>query len=404
MGTHRTRRRDDEWVIVGAGLQGLYFARELLDSGVPHDAITILDKQGGLLQSFRRYARACGMTLLRSPHVQHLESDPFALQRYARAHHREDELVTLGDKSRRPTLSLFLDHCESVIDRFALDMLVRKATVTGIEPTRDGLVVRTDGQGPYRAANVLVAIGYGGRYNYPKGSRETNHLTHVWEHDRPPAAVVEEGADCWVVGGGVTAGQVALSVAETANSVTLCTPHKLRTALTIADPAWLNWEHIERTLHTLPPGSAERYEQVCDVRNDGTMPEYIKDELEADSTITVKQGRIAEVTETSTGLEIRGKSGEQAHPDRAILATGFADPSEHPFVRRLAKTLGLARGECGLPVLDDETLAWRRTDGYLSSVYVSGTLSTTTVGPFAGTIPGSRRAAERILGRAAIFA
>jgi thioredoxin reductase len=399
-----TARVRDDWVIVGGGIHGTYFARELLEAGVPHDAITILDSQGTLLGSFRRYARACGMAALRSPHVQHLASEPFDMMEYATRHGRTDQLLAIPDELDRPTLPLFLDHSRRVIERFALDTLVADATVTGVDRDRDGLLVRTEASGTYPAANVLVSIGYGGRYNYPAGAQSTDRLTHVWEHDRSPAAVVDEGGDCWVIGGGVTAGQVALSAAKTAGSVTLCTPHPLRTALTIADPDWLNWQHIERRLHSLQPGSADRYELISEVRKDGTMPEHLKYALEHHERIRVKRGRVTNVRETSSGLELTRHDGKRVGPDRVILATGFANPGEHPFVRHLASTLGLETDVHGLPVLDDETLAWQRRDGYQSSVFVSGTLSATAVGPFAGTIPGARRAAERILGRTAVFA
>jgi voltage-gated potassium channel Kch len=393
----------DDWVIVGGGIHGTYFARELVDAGVNPDAIRILDRKGELLGTFRHHARMCGMTAMRSPHIQHLASDPFDLATYARQHRREDEMVAMEEHMDRPTLPLFLDHSAEVIDRYGIDRLLTEATVTGIDPERGGLVVRTQDGKSYRGANVLLAIGYGGRYNYPSGARSAEGVTHVWAHDRPPAEAVDDDSDCWVIGGGTTAAQLALAAAENARSVTLCTPAEIQTALTVADSVWLNWQHIERRLHSLPPGSAKRLEVVCEERKDGTMPAYLKQALMRNSTITIERGRVEQVAESGNNPVLTLHDGRTVTPNHAILATGFANVCEHPLVRRLADDLALETGVCGMPVLDDRTLAWRRTDGYSSQVYVSGTLSASTVGPFAGTIAGARRATERILGRLSVF-
>ena len=94
---------------------------------------------------------------------------------------------------------------------------------------------------------------------------------------------------------------------------------------------------------------------------------------------------------------MRFDDGTTAANARVVLATGLDPVPEHPLVGSVAESLSLERGAEGFPVLSDRTLAWQRTDGTDSSVYVSGALAEPSVGPFARNIVGARRVAERIL-------
>lgn len=383
-----------EWVVVGGGIHGTYVARELLESGVSHEELAVLDEHGELLASFRRKARACGMETLRSNYVQHVGPSPFGLERFAEARDREDELVPTQHSQRRPTLALFLDYADYVVDRFDLSTCVREATVTGLD--RDGtLVVETDA-GAVRTKRVVLAVGQGGRYRRPDWAPDHPRIEHVWDRPTPPAERVDPGEHTVVVGGGITAGQAATTLASAGREVTLWSRHPLQEALREASPEWLNWTHIERELHSLPPGSRARYERVREVRNDGTVPPYLRRELEA-SAVERRTGEITAVSPTSSGLLVSGEHATAEGVDRLLLATGFDPVYDHSFVERVADALLLARGHRGMPVLDDATLAWERRDGTTSPVFVTGKLAEGTVGPYAGNVPGARRAAERLV-------
>lgn len=395
----KTAERQFEWAIVGGGIHGTYVARELLDAGVPREDIVILDTYGELLGSFRRKARACGMETLRSNYVQHVGPTPFGLEAFAEQHDREGELVPTRNSQPRPTVDLFLDYADHVIDRFGLTALVREATVTGID-REDSLVIQLRGASktdPIRATRVVLAVGQGDRYRRPEWAVETPRMEHVWETETPPAATVETDEIVWVIGGGITAAQVATAIADHVEAVTLCTRHPLEEALREADPLWLNWRHIEREIHSLPPGSTARYERVQTARNESTIPHYLLEELRQRSTLTVCQDEIVNVFQTDDGLLISRDHGTETGVDRIILATGFEPVASHPLVRSVAEALSLRRGDRGLPVLDDETLAWQTRTGDCSNVFVTGALAAGTVGPFAGNIPGARRAAERLV-------
>lgn len=385
-----------EWLVVGGGIHGTYVARELRKAGVSREDLLIIDRHGELLTSFRRKARACGMRTLRSNYVQHIGPGPFGLKAFAESNDREEELVPTTDSQPRPTVDLFFAYAHHVIDRFDLDDLVRQATVTAMEENGSLLVETTTGR--FSPARVVLAIGPGNRYRRPAWAGNQARIEHVWDSMAAPDATVRAGETVWVVGGGITAGQVGTAVAETADTVTICTRHPIREALREADPRWLNWDYIQKELQTLPPGSKARYDRLQRARNDGAMPPYLFEELEAMANVSIRHGEIDCVVPAADELLVSCGDGRSTEVDRIILATGFEPVWEHPFVRSVADALSLETGHRGLPVLDDETLAWQReTDGQ-SPLLVTGKLAEATVGPFAGNIPGARRAAERIVG------
>ena len=382
--------------IVGGGIHGTYLAQRLLaDTSLDREDITIVDPNERLLASFRQKARACGMTTLRSTFVHHLGTEPFGLERFAEDTGRTDELVPTVDYPARPSLELFLDYADHLIDRKDLDAVHQQATVGSIQSRHDAPGVRLETtMGPIDARTCVLAIGHGDRYRLPAWARATAGVEHVWDGFDPNADVDRT----IVVGGGITAGQLACALSET-QSVTILSRHPIEWEVVEATPPWINWSHIEETLHAHPPGSTDRLAVIDDARHTATIPPYFYDTFDdrlADGSLTIQQGEIesARVTEDTVRLDIDDNSRSIA--DRVVLATGFEPVFDHPFVERIADDLGLARGARGMPILDDETLAWERANGETTPLYVTGALALGTVGPYAPNIPGARRAADRI--------
>ncbi len=387
-----------EWVVVGAGIHGTYLARELLESGVDNDDLALLDRNGAFLGAFERKARGCGMDALRSTFVQHVGPDPFGLEAFAEGRDREDELRPTPNHPPRPSLELFLDHTEAVIDRFGLGELLRERTVRGIEDGTEGYTVETDA-GTVSARNVVLAVGPGDRYRRPGWASNVRGIEHVWDTDERPESRIESGERAVVIGGGVTAGQFAASIADVAGETLLCVRDPIQESTTEADPRWINWRHIERQLHSLPPGSKARYERVQGARNDGTMPAYLAREVRTAANVRVRRGEVITASAGGDGLSLLFEDGGVERADRVVLATGFRPVYDRPLVGSVADSLGLERGYRGVPVLEDATLAWRRHDGRSSRLFVTGGLAACTAGPLAGNIHGARRAAERIVGK-----
>ncbi len=384
------------WVVVGAGIHGTYVARALREAGVSADELTVLDRRGAFLGSFREKAVACGMESLRSTYVQHLGPEPFGLETFAETRDRTDELLATADYPSRPSLSLFVDHAEDVIERFDLRQSLHGATATSFG-SRDGLVVETT-DGRLDTDRIVLAVGPGDRYRRPDWARGVERIEHVWDAVGPPADRVDDGDDVWVVGGGITAGQFARSVADVADSVTICSRDPLQEATIEADPRWLNWPYIESELHSLPPGSTARLERIREARYDGTIPSYIANSLRGTPNVTIRTGEIRAATSIDGRVALSLRDGSFETTDALFLATGFERAADSSVIARVADSLDLERGAAGIPVLDDGTLAWRRNDGSRSNVFVTGVLAESVIGPFAGNVPGARRAAERLVG------
>lgn len=386
-----------ECVIVGGGIHGTYLVQRLLeDTDLEREDVRIVDPNERLLASFRRKAKACEMEAMRSTFVHHVGTEPFGLESFAEARDREDELLPTPGYPRRPSLSLFLDYAEYVIDGHELEALHRRTAVESIADCvegEDGMVVET-ADGPIRTRSCVLAIGHGGRYRVPDWADGIDAISHVWNGFDPDA-----GADeTVVVGGGVTAAQLATCLADR-ESVTLLSRHGLEEATIEADPRWINWNHVERHLHRHPPGSRARVETVREARNDATIPPTLFDRLATaadDGNLTVRTDEVRSARAVDDRVRLLLADDGCLSADRAVLATGFAPVFQHPFVDRVADRLDLERGYRGMPVLDDETMAWRRSADETPKLYVTGALAAGTVGPLAGNVAGARRAADRI--------
>ncbi len=425
--TTRTDRHGT--VVIGAGVHGTYLAAELRRAGATADAVTILDPNPPLGR-FERRCRACGMETMRSPFVQHLGADPFGLETFAEATARTDEIVSHPSTPDRPTVDLFFDHASTVVD--ALDLRASWMPARALDVTRgpDGRFRIATTKATLTAERVLLTIGDAGGPAVPDWATSLPDDVRVdtaWSGVEPSMHGESGGGDdTWtvgVIGGGVSGVTLACALADQVDqwvdrssagrssaeqpAVRLFSRGPIERARTEADPRWMNWRHVERRLHGLPAGAPERVARVREARNDGTVPPSVADRFEEAVTAGRIDHRPASVvgaepvrdgsTENPPRVRLRTADGTAETVDAVRVATGFDVPTEVPFVRRLADRLDLHLGAHGYPVLADGTLAWRRTDGSRSRVFVSGALASPTVGPFARNVIGARRAAERIL-------
>ncbi len=382
--------------IVGGGIHGCYLATHLLEeTTLERSQLAIIDPHDRLLTSFRSNARACGMNTLRSSYVQHLGPDPFGLEAFAEEHDRADELRSTVDYPPRPSLELFLDHATAVIECAGLPACHRQTAVESItERDSGGGVCLETADGTLEANTCVLAIGHGDRYRWPDWAAGLEGAGHVWDGFEPDADVERT----LIVGGGITAVQLACDLCKT-QSVALIPRHPFEWAVAEAEPPWINWAHIEAELHDAPPGSNERYATAMDARNRATIPPFLystlEDHLES-GQLTIAQGEVVAAEATADGLTCTLEYGLEITGDRLVCATGFEPPFDHPFVERVAEELTLERGAHGMPLLEDETLAWQDRSGTPQPIFVTGALALGTVGPYAPNLPGAKRASERI--------
>ncbi|MES3160665.1 MAG: FAD/NAD(P)-binding protein [Halorubrum sp.] len=382
-------------VIVGGGIHGTHIAQRLLeDTELGREGLAIYDPNDRLLASFRRKAAACGTESLRSTYVQHVGTEPFGLESFAESRGREDELRPTVDYPDRPSLALFLDYSDHLIETNGLGSLHRQSTVERIERRDEGGFRLTTSTGSIDTSACVLAIGYGGRYRVPGWGSGVDDVTHVWDGFDPDTTADHTV----VVGGGITAVQLACTLSEH-EPVTMVSRHPLEWEVAEADPPWLNWNHVERELHCHSRASADRLEVVRAARYSASVPPHLYDALDARidaGRLRLVEGHVADVSAAGDGTAIELEDGEVVETDRVVCATGFEPAFQHPFVDQLAADLNLARGYRGLPVLNDDTLAWETTDGASLPLYASGALALATVGPYAPNIAGAKRAADRI--------
>jgi len=398
---------EPSYAVVGGGLHGVCVAAHLRAAGVGTDRLTIYDPHPELLAVFADRARRCGTRTLRSS-IDHHVGATTTLASFAADRGRELELVSTTDYPRRPTLRLFLDHAHHVVARHDLDVCHARAAVTGVSRGDEAYRLDTTG-GPTVADRIVLAIGLDAGLSYPAWARSLPPdapVTHVWADGATPAELASRAGRTVVVGGGVTAGQLACRLATgsatadgRADGVTLLCRRPLRVQQAEAPSAWTAYDHLAETLHTHPPGSEARHRLLRRARADGTVPPYVRVRLRKardGGALTGRVGEATAATATDDGVRLELADGDSLSAGAVVVATGVEPVASHPLLARLAEDLGLARGVENYPIPCDRTLAWRRTDGDRSRVFVTGAAAITALGPLAPNLAGARLAAEQL--------
>ena len=385
-----------DWVIVGGGIHGVHVAVRLLgEAGVPRSGIRLVDPGKHLLDSWRRCTANTGMQHLRSPAVHHLDVDPWSLLDFAGANRRGRGAAKgmFAPPYLRPSVDLFSQHCDDIIDRFGLDELHIRARAESIELVGEGAEVHLDvGGQPLRTRRVLLAMG-GSAPHWPEdaqGLREDGFMIrHVFE----PGFCLK--ADDWpervaVVGGGISAAQVALRLAKADKQVHFVARHALRKHQFDSDPGWIGPKNMRRFSAT--SDLAQRRQMIADARHRGSLPPDVHRAL----LWAIREERITH----HHGQPLLRPEGEQIAVELAeetltvgavLLATGFSQ--QRPggaVVDQLIHRHALPCAACGYPVVDTH-LRWH------PSVFVTGPLAELEVGPVSRNIVGARKAANRIL-------
>lgn len=388
--------------IVGGGVHGVHLAVRLLQAElIEPDELRIVDPSG-LLESFRRKCRQCGMVELRSPFVHHVGTDPFSLRDFARARGREAEFVPTRVGAERPTASLFFDHAEWLCNRYDLESIRLDARVTDVVDRRDGVRVETT-SGHVHSRWCLLAVGHGRSFTYPEWATEPDSpksVTHVWDPTFDPDAVGETST-VGIVGGGITAGQLATTLAQPGRNVVLFARSPFRVETLEASTDWMHFSGATERLHAHPPASRAREELVAEARYDGTMPPYVFRRVQRaleDGHVELERSEITVATDAGGPVVVTCRDGSAYCLDDLLCATGFDSPYDGELFRQLRRESTLQTGYRGAPVLDDDTLRWMHQDGTPSRVTVSGIATQQVLGPFARNVIGARRAGEVIVG------
>jgi hypothetical protein len=406
-------------IIAGGGVHGTFLSHALTRTGALHsDDITVIDPHPEPLEVWRRQTRATGMRYLRSPSSHNLDLDFRALREFARrrgtggAGAGPDTAAPLFiPPYARPALELFNAHAGAVIEEARLADLRRPARLLDVDARTDGVRVRTDrGEDgadylvlavgrtelPFRPtwARGLAAGGIGAGAGSGPGSDPP--VVHVFDSDFT-AERLERAAAPVVIGGGVTAAQIACQAAERSGRRTvLLTRGPLRRGQFDSAPCFIGPRCLEAFLAEPTPAARRRY--IEEARYPGTMPWDVEQALLADERVEILEREVSGIEPTGAENAARRKvrlhlQGEvqPVESDLVVLATGF--DTQLPLsgiITDLARRHGLSTGPFASPV-PDRYLRWH------PRVLVTGALGELEIGPAAPNIIGAHLAARRLV-------
>lgn len=381
-----------KWLIVGGGVHGTHISARLIgEAGVNAEHLRILEPGNRLLSRWRMCTARTGMTHLRSPSVHHLDLDPWSLRHFVGAPQRGD----FAAPYHRPSLRLFNDHCERVIETFGLASLHIQERARHCSIEGDGVVVHTDAGRELRATNLVLALGVGDELAWPEWAPiHDARIQHIFDEsvDWPLSSMPERIA---VVGGGITACQVALRLAGEGHQVSIISRHGLRTHQFDSDPGWLGPKHYAR--FSREPDVGRRRQMISAARYRGSVPPEIRRAIRRSirtGTIQWFEASVRRAELRTRAVHVQLVGGTALRLDRLFLATGFS--SRRPggtMLDRLIKTATLPVAPCGYPIVD-RMLRWH------PRVYVCGALAELELGPVARNIAGARRAGDRLVQQA----
>ena len=381
-----------DWLIVGGGIHGVHLAARLIgERGVPPDRLRIIDPADQLLARWRSCTATVGMKHLRSPAVHNLDLDAGALRSFA-GHKKNRKRGVFAGPYNRPSLALFNSHCDHVVKLYGLSNLHLKARAVGVSIHADRVVIETSDGRQLGAGRAVLAIGPNERAQWPKWApRGHPGVHHVFEpeFDGWPSGA---GETIVVVGGGISAGQVALRLRREGHTVSLIARHALREHQFDSDPGWLGPKHMARFTQESDP--ERRRAMIRKARHRGSVPPDVRRKLRGAidrGEITWHEAEVDELEAARDGLCARLSTGVTIDSNRVLLATGFA--SDRPggaLVDDLVAAESLPCASCGYPIVD-RALRWH------PRLHVSGPLAELELGPTARNIAGARRAGDRLV-------
>jgi len=390
-----------DWLIVGGGIHGTHLSLVLRDAGVAEGAVRVLDPWDEPLARWTELTGRTGMTFLRSPGVHHVGLDPYDLFRFAGRRRARDDAHFRG-RYRRPSLQVFQDHARALSLEHGLDRLRVCGWATGMARIRRGLRVETD-RGSLEARRVVLApgsappdplpswLGAMGKEGVPVGHLFQPTLT--MEPLRRAVAVVDRPV--LVLGGGLTAVQLALRLAGEAIPVILVTRSPVDVHPFDSAPGWLGPKYLQAFYRESSPEA--RRAMIRTARNRGSVPEGVAGTLRVArerGEVRVEMGQVLQGHARPTGgaaVTLEQEAGRiELQVSGILLATGWGSgPPLRPWLTETAREMGLPLGPCGFPV-PEPSLHWG------AGIHLSGALAELEVGPAARNIVGARMAGDRL--------
>ncbi len=385
-----------DWLIIGGGIHGTHLALVLTQrAGVDRARLRILDPHAVLLARWRACTANTGMAFLRSGAVHHLDLHPEALARFASTPAGQVHGCCI-EPYRRPALALFNAHAAQVVAQYRLHDHHLTGRAHGLTRCAGGWRVET-ADGSIEARQVALALGAAEQPHWPVWARHLRSagapIQHIFAPDCCRAAL-PPWVHAVVVGGGISAAQTALALAQQQpGTVTLLHRHALRIQQLDSDPGWIGPKY-QAGFQQLPDYT-QRRAVIQQARHRGSVPPDVAVQLH--QSVQAETLRLVQATVTTAHPDDQGQIqlilADGAPPltsDRVLLATGF-DPQ-----RPGGAWLDAAIAECALPVAPCGYPIVNQALGWADGLYVLGPLAELEIGPVARNITGARQAAERI--------
>ncbi len=369
--TNRQNSTPVSLAIVGAGIHGIHLAVALLEEGVlAPENLVLIDPQGKPCATWAQRAHNCGMDYLRSNGSHSIAPDFYQLRRQLKP----------GEWTppyHRPATVRFQQHLEETIARLPEALTIVPTQVQAI--TYDGHyeLVGADGT-MVRAAGVILAPGQP-PVSVPSEATllPQDRVVHI-HSSRFSRRAIPPGSRIIILGGGIAAAHLALTLAEQPLRVELWHRDPLRVHQFDSDPCFIG-PRCGDAIRAISDLNV-RHTAIIRSRRGGSIPQDLFRKLIAAAIhqrIILRHASIAEARHEDADLY--------------VLSTGFAPtPPAADLIAQVSTTLGALRSSGGYPVLQDD-LSW------LPGLYVTGGLADLVLGPPARNIIGAHLARRRIL-------
>lgn len=382
---HRCRSRDGGTLVIGAGPAGLAVATVLRCHG--EDDLEVLDPSGVWLDRWHHRFAAQDIPHLRSPAVHHPHPDPFALL----AGSGDGDLVRAG-QANLPTTTAFARFITALVSTLGLEAAVTPARAIRLDLAPSGAVSVTGSDAIVRRPARVVLATNARRAVVPAALRAWTRHPCVAVGDAADVRRTPPGGEVLIVGGGISAGHLALGAIARGARVTLVSRRRLVVRRYDTHPTWLGPRKLRP--FAAEPDPERRRRMIDQARGGGSMPHWMRRSLEQaaeDGALRLHQRRtIAAVEPRDSRLSVSLDDDTTAEVDTVWCATGGAlDASTDPLCAALRRAVPTPIAG-GLPELD-AALRWPGAE-----VHLVGAAAGLLLGPTAGNLVGHRRAAQRI--------
>eukprot|EP00555_Chaetoceros_dichaeta_P013404 CAMPEP_0198254286 /NCGR_PEP_ID=MMETSP1447-20131203/4607_1 /TAXON_ID=420782 /ORGANISM="Chaetoceros dichaeta, Strain CCMP1751" /LENGTH=476 /DNA_ID=CAMNT_0043940277 /DNA_START=14 /DNA_END=1444 /DNA_ORIENTATION=+ len=380
--------------------------------------VCVVDVNDSWLHSWKKNFETLDIEFLRSPALAHPDNfDQNALLAYAVANNRTDELLdTVNAKNEKlfapmnlwnlPSTRLFLDFCENLADSLDHDYIqghISGITMKSPDTLRHPFRVELEnGRRFLTAKAVILATGPNGRSTVPPGfqsiPRDSARLLSWTQLNR----VLPDSNRILVVGGGLTAVQVALKLIKLGKTCILCSRRPLVEKHFDIGLEWFELRTAAKRISDFYyQDIADRLTALKKARGGGSVPPLYMREVEK-AECSGKLRRIVgearhDIRPEQNGLlNIAVTTRENVEIDsfcvhQIVLACGIEpDCRQNPVVKSVLDTWPIPI-QGGLPLVTDD-LRWKAK----LPLYVVGSLGALNTGPDAGNLMGIRRAAQLV--------